>query len=176
MTRHLYRAKRKDNGAWVEGYYVLLHKTTIGIGEEPADNAVHQIVYERMTDWNLPNEWLRVEVDPETVCRCIGLPDNNGELIYEGDIVRVHGLRRQKVGCKRSLRPIGVVRYRIETDDTFFDASLKQWNDGKAACWCVDMPNKEDTRMYGYGSLFDCEVIGNIFDNPKLLKGLNNDK
>ena len=61
MTRHLYRAKRKDNGRWVEGYYVLLHKTTVCCGEEPEDNAVHQIVYEHMTDWNLTRRAARGE-------------------------------------------------------------------------------------------------------------------
>lgn len=150
VTRHLCRAKRKDNGAWVEGYYVLLHKTTIGIGEEPADNAVHQIVYEHMTDWNLPNNWFRVEVDPNTVCQCTGLRDNNGKYIYEGDIIK-----------------------HFDGSELGYDIGVVRWDDS-ACSYHRATDTKQYTRYCGIAQGCRYEVVGNIFDNPELLEEWRN--
>lgn len=177
MAEHLCRAKRKDNGQWIDGYYVILHKTTVCCGEEPADNAVHKIVFEHMTDWNLPNDWLSVDVDPRTVCQFTGLRDNNGRMIFEGDIVLTQKRSDRPYSSRRKeKRLLGVVKWVIGSGDTFYDTVLKQWNKRRdyAACWCVDILNKEDESTYrcsSWGDFFDCEVIGNIYDNPEVLEG-----
>ena len=66
--RYLFKAKRLDNGEWVQGYlYGILEKKYILWG---------------MTN-DIPN---MIEVDPTTICQCTGLKDKNGKLIWENDI------------------------------------------------------------------------------------------
>ena len=87
------------------------------------------------------------EVDPETVGQYTGLTDKNGRKIFEGDIIKckVHDMDGYRV--RR-----GVVEYH----DVGFIMNLEpnSWYDQK------NIP-------------FDCEIIGNIYDNPELLKGGN---
>lgn len=88
----LFKAKRKDNGKWVEGYYCKLDETTYCISEDYERHPVpthHYILYETMTDWGLPNRFLQYEIDPTTLCQYIGLNDKNGRKIWENDIVTI---------------------------------------------------------------------------------------
>ena len=67
--RYLFKAKRTDNGEWVQGYlYGIWEKKYILWG---------------MTN-DIPN---MIEVDPTTICQCTGLKEKNGKLIWENDIV-----------------------------------------------------------------------------------------
>ncbi len=68
--RHLYKAKRIDNGEWVEGYLY-------GIWEK------------RYILWGMTNDIPNmIEVNPSTICQCTGLKDKNGNLIWESNIVK----------------------------------------------------------------------------------------
>ena len=70
--RYLYRAKRTDNGEWVEGYLY-------GIWER------------RYILWGMTNDVPNmVEVDQSTICQCTGLMEKNGNPIFENDIVKYH--------------------------------------------------------------------------------------
>ena len=69
--RYLYRAKRTDNGEWVEGDLVhsVYKINDICVGKYGSEVGMHQ-------------------VDESTICQCTGLRDKNGNMIWENDICR----------------------------------------------------------------------------------------
>lgn len=79
-----FKAKRLDNGEWVEGYYIkkATHKlvSKYDVGEE---TEVHFIFGMSKTDTQ--PYWY--EVDPSTVCQSTGLSDMKGRKIWEHDYI-----------------------------------------------------------------------------------------
>ena len=76
MREILFKAKRIDNGEWVEGYY---QKKYDFLGKR------HLILHA-----NGCVRWECVEIDPETLCQFTGLCDKNGKRIWENDILMAH--------------------------------------------------------------------------------------
>ena len=72
--RYLFKAKRLENGEWVQGA-LLLHDTDAAtiFNQHPADGSLQGF-----------------EVDQSTICQCTGLKDKNGKLIWENDIMVAH--------------------------------------------------------------------------------------
>ena len=77
--RYLFRAKRIDNGEWVEGFYAMIGKKHVIISKESEDYYTESI--EKRHGNEIAN------VDPSTICQCTGLKDENGKMIFEHDIV-----------------------------------------------------------------------------------------
>lgn len=146
--RYLFRGKAlRDTdlftrGEWVQGQAHLTEDTAciiLGVAYTPGGGFNADAVL----------------VNPATVGQCTGLRDRNGQLIYEGDIVKVTQPSWPKV-------EIAHIQYR--TENACF-ASWRRWRDYKE--------NSQETPRilgnYGLRSNEEYEVVGNIHDNPELL-------
>ena len=74
----LFKAKRKDNGEWVEGYYVYITNPLTEDGK-PIKHLI-------CNGTNIFNDL----IDPDTLCQFTGLTDKNGKKIWENDILSIH--------------------------------------------------------------------------------------
>lgn len=95
-----------------------------------------------------------IEVFPETVGEGTGLKDKNGKRIFEGDIVTYEDAMEDFIGYRGGV---------------FFNCGEVEISarDG------IDFTNRQTVDMsylYESETMVDCEIIGNIFDNPELLK------
>ena len=69
----LFKAKRKDNGEWVEGY--LMDENYINV---PFND------YDACGRFDDP-----IEIDQDTLCQFTGVTDKNGKKIWENDILKL---------------------------------------------------------------------------------------
>lgn len=88
------------------------------------------------------------DVDRDTICQCTGLKDKNGKLIWENDVVGFWDA------------------YSTENGQAEMDCIGKVvWDDETISFQVTNRLSAES-----YEVLDECSVIGNIFDNPKLLE------
>ena len=137
MREILFKAKRKDNGEWVEGYYL---KTRLGGDIDPSDVIFVPFKINKGEDWGF------IKVDPKTICQYIGLKDKNRNMIWENDIVK-------------------------DEEACLFGTVIWLQDDYDYMGWFLDDENLVEPEMMKETMWRDCEVLGNIFDNPELLGG-----
>lgn len=138
MREILFRGKRVENGEWVEGVPVPI---TINSYLTNRIELVRSHSYDELDGFRLLPE--DEEVIPETLGQYIGLRDKHGTKIFEGDIILAPWWQGQKIETMKGL---------IEFSKGAF-----------SVVWQGTMYGKH---FAGY--VADMEVIGNIFDNPKL--------
>lgn len=98
-------------------------------------------------------ETLMCKINLDNLIQCTGLKDINGKLIYEGDIVSV----------------------KVETQDFFGEDEYYSENykgeiileKGEIAIDVIDT-TKHPISLYYHAK--GCKIIGNIYENPELLK------
>ena len=88
----------------------------------------------------------------ETIGQCTGLHDKNGKEIYRGDIIKYKNkdnakLNEKIIYCK------GTVIYNCKTGS-----------------YAVEGIDEAGAKSYDYFPIKDCEIVGNIYDNPELVK------
>lgn len=142
--RYLCKAKRTDNGEWIEGNLVW---------SEDADEEYRAVIIPK----NKSNMFISSNegdlgfetwylVGPSTICQYTGLTDKNGKKIWENDICIIHSSNiDEEDGC-----------FTVEWDGE--GARFALYGEGLT----VDFDN-----LYSY----ECEIMGNMFDNPELLEG-----
>lgn len=139
-SRYLCRGKRIDNGEWVEGFYFcMIH---------PDGRHTHHFIIPLGTNLSLgtPIEKIQVEIDPSTICRCTGLEDKNGKLIWEKDILMAY-----------------------LDEDHLEDVTYAkvEWN---GFGWILQENNSEDQEYLDDFVMENYKVCGNTIDNPELLE------
>lgn len=141
MREILFRAKRKDNGEWAEGYLFddgmaeVEHYFVGRIVVEPYKGTA-------CDDWDITGIDF-CEVNPETLCQYTGLKDKNGKKIWENDIIRVENSANEGTGV--------VVFYE--------------------GVWYVNRGvNNSLYNIVLYDDEAEIYIIGNIIDNPYMVK------
>lgn len=127
MREILFKAKRRDNGEWVEGYYVKVEKLN-GEGDE------HYIVEYKAVG----TQYL---IDPNTLSQYAGRKDTNGTKIWENSIVK-----------QSSVSPLGWHRERhskVSFDKEGYWMLTTEYGDGY---WIGDF---EDEQLEVIGNIFD---------------------
>lgn len=148
MREILFKAKRVDNGEWIEGSLIDLD----------IDSGYCYIVPPYKKASILPINFLITDrmklVAPETLCQFTGLCDKNGNKIWENDIIKYH---------------FGEIYASIKYGyyQNCFD-SQKTEHVGFYVDWTGDKCLRKDL---GYWiDMVYAMPVGNIFDNPELLK------
>ena len=144
MREILFRGKRTINGDWLYGDFVH--------GNERKSLRDSIFVYDSETQ-----SFNDYEINPSTLGQYTGLTDKNGKRIFEGDILHISKIANGLGGYYQPPLdyPVNVV--------VKWDLCAWMW---ETLC--------EDKRYISFPDAwchYECEVIGNIHDNPELVEG-----
>ena len=153
MREILFRGKRLDNGEWAEGFIVASRENTYPNGFEMI--TVDGINYDELDNY-IP-DFISYAVDPSTVGQYTGLKDKNGNLVFDGDILHIAKISD------------GLGSYYQPPLDYPVNVVVK-W-DLCAWMWETLCDDKRYISFPDAWCHYECEIIGNIYDNPELLEG-----
>lgn len=142
MREIKFRGKRLDNGEWLYGSLLVSYFKD--------DKKERYFITQFSGNYTFEHE-----VNPVTVGQYTGLKDKNGRDIWEGDIFKEDGS-----GIVRSV-------FRVPGGLAFEDNPVSFGYDHRAPVY----PYSSIAEMQSVSWLSQCcEVIGNIHDDPELLK------
>ena len=167
MREILFRGK-DTLGHWLYGGFHLWETRQPCVMDDKLkpEEIKHIIIQNSFADWNMPRTMQPYIVIPETVGQYTGLTDKNGTKIFEGDIIKSDNGR---------VSAISVVQYGKFEPKMFYDLIEDYVRPRpKEKLYGLFAKSKSGEDMF----LSECshliEVIGNIHDNPELLRGDNN--
>lgn len=150
MREILFKAKRIDNGEWVEGYLFdngMSGEKRVFIGKL----VIAQYKGTACDKWSIEGIDFD-EVDPNTICQFTGLCDRYGNKIWENDILKTWDDQYAQV--KFGLYNPG--------------SAIDDYNQGFYAAFSEDSYYRQELEYWCKESY----VRGNTFDNPELLQGV----
>lgn len=151
----LFRAKRIDNGKWVEGYYVKAE-------------GKHFIIKYGMICGN--NDFLSFddeyyEIDPTTLSQFTGWKDSHENRIFENDVVEMVSSPKSSykylIWWNREMNCMEAIDFRDINFNGHDYWSYKVHRDYETFCLMMQDP---------WGDFQDIKVIGNLFDNYDIVK------
>lgn len=156
-----YRGKDVKTGEWKYG-----HLITLNVNDKTAYLIItddYAVVDKELKPWEIAF-FLNVDifmVDPNTVGQFTGLLDKNGKEIYEDDIVKYTRYDWKTEGYQKQ----NLINYcRIYYNETkcafYYETKFKSGGGGSGLLLFNDERCKKN----------EIEVIGNIHDNPELLR------
>lgn len=155
MDQYICKAKRMDNNEWVYGYYMQCNWYL-------DDSVMHVIVpkdailypYCEISGW--------YEIDPDTLCRCIGYVDSYNNPIFENDVISFGVSHKDLVWWCREMNMMTAVPLDgIETNG--YDYWNPKYPKYEYSAFCLMLQDP-------YGDFSEIKIIGNIIDNPKLIE------
>ena len=137
-----------NDGDWYYGYLIF-------------DGEDYQIVEPKYGSF-------RRTVLKETVGEFTGMTDKNGTKIFEGDIIKTQPFYDRPYSEKRKGKQfLGVVNLHIHT----FKGNKIFPEQKYDSFWQVDIiEDTEKYNHYNWSRFWNCEVVGNKFDNHELIK------
>ena len=154
MREILFRGKRIDNEEWVEGD---LYRKTDTFGEHET------IIFQDKG----PGYFRKNLVDAETICQYTGMEDEDGNSIFEGDILEIFGMVGKVVrecGAFGLYFPYGIDYDILKSKIPYNNRAYFCCNDNFISLWELWWNYEQDDNP-----LYCAKIIGNDFDNPNLL-------
>ncbi len=146
MREILFRGKRTDNGEWVYGIPARFRKI---------DNVIRVTMIPEIDGEHVMSECACV--DPDTVGQVTGLSDNEGNNIFEGDVISFCADIFDGDFATNSY--VGSVLY--EDGEFFIRATVENGKPISGRYFSIAETLVEDE---------EARVVGNIHDNPELLQ------
>lgn len=152
MTREiLFKAKRKDNGEWVEGDLLHTRHADVVLISDFEDQLFR--------------------CDGNTLCQYTGLTDKNGKKIWENDILKFNDEIWDScyTSCGTEYDSWEVENYGLVGYCDYsarYDFTKYKYNENQVE---ADLHENHDIEFSEF--VKEHEVIGNIFDNPEVVQG-----